>query len=79
MRARIHINQHEIKKNRKDGKDRPVITVKTYKDNRYAHEVELDGPCKIIYSPKNPLPCGAQVWIETDSKHVTIIKRGRSK
>ena len=61
----IHINQHIIKRNAKTGEREPVITVKTYKDNRYAKEVYVDGPCKIIYSPDKPLSCGAKVWIET--------------
>ena len=61
----IHVNQHVIKKNNKTGERNPVITVKTYKDNRYAKEVYVDGPCKIIYSPDKPLNCGAKVWIET--------------
>ena len=63
----IHVNQHVIKKNNKTGERKPVITVKTYKDNRYAKEVYVDGPCKIIYSPDKPLSCGAKVWIETQA------------
>ena len=63
----IHVNQHVIKKNHKTGEREPVITVKTYKDNRYAKEVYVDGPCKIIYSPDKPLSCGAKVWIETQA------------
>ena len=63
----IHINQHVIKKNHKTGEREPVITVKTYKDNRYAKEVYVDGPCKIIYRPDKPLSCGAKVWIETQA------------
>jgi len=65
MKKIIHINQHMIKANRKDGGDRPVITCKTYKSNEYAHEVNVLGPCKIIYRPDKPLSCGAHVWIET--------------
>jgi hypothetical protein len=61
----IHVNQHVIKSNNKTGERKPVITVKTYKDNRYAKEVYVDGPCKIIYRPDKPLSCGAKVWIET--------------
>lgn len=67
MKKRIHVNQHNIKANRKHGSHLPVITVKTYKTNDYAHEVEIKGPSKIIYSPHKPLPCGAHVWIETDA------------
>ena len=65
MIKRIHVNQHKIRSNRKTGEREPVITVKTYKSNTYCHEVEIEGPCKVIYSPDKPLPCGAKVWIET--------------
>tara|TARA_R100000808_G_C2130177_1_gene139509 strand:- start:1088 stop:1309 length:222 start_codon:yes stop_codon:yes gene_type:complete len=67
MKKKIHINQHVIKANAKKGERNPVITVKTYKDNTYGHEVYVDGPCKIIYSPDKPLSCGAKVWIETQA------------
>jgi len=68
MLKRIHINQHEIRKNRKDGGTRPVITVKTYKSNDYASGVDILGPCRVVYSPDKPLPCGATVWIETNAE-----------
>ena len=66
MKKRIHVNQHIIRKNHKTGEREPVLTVKTYKSNTYCHEVLVDGPCKIIYSPDKPLSCGARVWIETE-------------
>lgn len=72
MKKIIHVNQHKIRSNRKTGKLEPVLTVKTYKSNEYAHEVTIDGPCKIIYRPNNPLACGAHVWVETESA-VTLI------
>ena len=67
MKTKIHINQHVIKRNRKQGEQNPVITCKTYKNNSYAHEVKIMGPCKVVYQPDKPLPCGAHVWIETDA------------
>lgn len=67
MKHIIHVNQHVIKKNTKTGEREPVLTVKNYKENQYAHEVRIDGPCVIRYSPDKPLSCGARVWIETDS------------
>lgn len=67
MKTRIHVNQHVIKANAKDGTDLPVLTVKTYKENRYAHEVEILGPSRVVYSPDHPLSCGAKVWIETEA------------
>ncbi len=73
MKTIIHVNQHVIKSNRKNNAEEPVLTVKTYKDNKYAHEVEIDGPSKVVYSPDKPLSCGAHVWIETHGE-VTIIK-----
>lgn len=73
MKKRIHVNQHAIKRNRKHGTTEPVITVKTYKSNEYAHEVEIKGPSRVIYSPDKPLSCGAHVWIETEAE-VDIIE-----
>ena len=67
MLKRIHVNQHNIKANSKDNENRPTITIKTYKENIYAHEVEILGPSKVIYSPDKPLSCGAKVWIETNA------------
>lgn len=73
MKTIIHVNQHVVKANRKSGNSNPVLTVKTYKENKYAHDVEILGPSKIIYSEEKPLSCGAHVWIETTSE-VVIIK-----
>ena len=70
MKKRIHINQHKIRSNKKNGTKEPVITVKTSKSNDYAHEVKIEGPSKVVYSPNKPLPCGARVWIETEEKVV---------
>ena len=66
MKKRIHINQHVIRANAKNGTNDPAITVKTSKQNIYAHRVEIGGPSSVIYSPDKPLPCGARVWVETD-------------
>ena len=74
MRKIIHVNQHVIKSNRKHDKREPVLTVKTYKSNEYAHEVHIDGPCSIIYSPDKPLSCGAHVWIETRANVETKVR-----
>ena len=74
MKTIIHVNQHVIKSNRKNSVNDPVLTVKTYKSNKYAHEVMVHGPCKVIYSPDQPLSCGAHVWIETQSP-VEVVKR----
>ena len=67
MKTIVHVNQHVIRRNGKTGERRPPLTVKTYRSNDYAHEVEITGPCKVVYRPDNPLGCGAKVWIETES------------
>lgn len=67
-KKRIHVNQHNIKANAKDGGSRPVLTVKTYKDNTTCNEVDILGPSRLVYSPENPLACGARVWIETHAE-----------
>jgi hypothetical protein len=71
MKTIIHVNQHVIKSNAKEGKNDPVLTVKTYKSNTYAHAVEIHGDSRVVYSPDKPLSCGAKVWIETHAE-VTI-------
>jgi hypothetical protein len=68
MKTIIHVNQHNIKKNRKDNLNLPVLTVKTYKSNIYANRVKIHGDSEIVYSPDKPLSCGAHVWIETHAE-----------
>ena len=63
--TKIHVNQHEIRKNRKDGTDLPVLTVKTYNTNQYAHEV--------IITDHNGNEC-ARVWIETKLDVTTVTR-----
>jgi hypothetical protein len=73
MKTIIHINQHKIKANRKNGTNDPVITVKTYKSNQYARKIKINGPSEIVYSPEQPLSCGAHVWLECNCE-VEIIE-----
>lgn len=70
MKTIVHVNQHVIRKNAKEGTGEPVLTVKTYKENRYAHEAVIKSDsgeelARIVYRPDSPLSCGARVWIET--------------
>ena len=78
MKTIIHVNQHEIRKNRKVGANNPVLTVKTYKSNDYAHEAIIYGQdgkeaARVIYRPDKPLSCGAHVWIESQNKVETVV------
>ena len=82
MKQIIHVNQHKIRANTKNGTDQPVLTCKTYKENIYAHEAVIrskDGVelGRVKYSPHKPLSCGARVWVEldTDTTDVDFIIR----
>ncbi len=65
----IHVNQHVIRANRKNGTDDPVITVKQGSRNTYCSRVRVLGPSEVIYggNDKPLLSCGARVVIETEA------------
>jgi hypothetical protein len=67
MKTYIHVNQHKIRANKKNGTDEPVITVKQGKKNTYCREVEIKGPSTVVYggNDKPLLSCGARVVIWT--------------
>jgi hypothetical protein len=74
----IHVNRQHIAKNAKDDGNRPVYTIKRrlfgsshYDNPRYAREVEILGPSKLVYNGTQ-LKCGARAWIETDGPIVLI-------
>lgn len=69
--AIIHVNRQHIAMNAKDGGNRPVYTVKIAGQTRYAREVEIHGPSRLVYSGEQ-LRCGARAWIET-SAHINLI------
>ena len=71
----IHVNQHKIRANKKNGTDEPVITIKKGSTNTYCHEVVITGPSKVKYggNDKPLLNCGARVVIETMSE-VNVIR-----
>lgn len=73
MKTTIHVNQAVIRRNLKTGEREPVLTIKTYKANRYAHEVRIHGESTITYSPDKPLGCGARVWISTAAEVEVIL------
>ncbi len=72
---RIHVNQHNIRANTKNGnEDLPVFTVKTYDGNITANVVEIHGPSKMIYRTDDPLSCGAKCWLESKAKVTATLK-----
>ena len=66
----IHVNQHKIRANKKNGTNEPVLTVKEGRKNTYGHFVKINGPSEVIYggNDKPILPCGARVVIKTEAE-----------
>lgn len=65
----VHVNQHVIKFNKKHGTQLPPYRVqegREGKNPRYCMKVKMSGPSETVYSPEEPLSCGAQIWIETE-------------
>ena len=80
MKTVIHVNHQTLRANSKvtDGNYAPVLSAKTYLDNRYGQRVDImgdDGSVigTFVYSPDKPLSCGAKVWFET-TKQVNVHK-----
>lgn len=79
MKTIVHVNQHNIRRNLKEGTDDPVLTVKTYKSNDYGHEAVIRLPDgtevgRFIYRADDPLSCGARVWFETNLQVEVVTK-----
>ena len=57
--------------NAKDGGNRPVYTIKDGSKTRYAREVIIHGPSRMVYDGRR-LSCGARAWLTTESE-VTLV------
>ncbi len=71
----IHVNQHKIRSNKKNGTNEPVITIKRGTKNTYCHEVKILGPSSVVYggNDKPLLSCGARVVVLTEAE-VEVVK-----
>ena len=68
----IHVNNHNIRANRKYVHQEPVITVR-YGRGAIATRCNgliIHGSSRLVYG--DPMGCGAEVWIETDASVDTI-------
>ncbi|WP_293161542.1 hypothetical protein [Okeania sp. SIO2C9] len=72
--TRIHVNQKKIQANGKrintdpqmtPDQLIPVVSMKQGTRNDLGYQMEIHGPCRIVYKPYHPLSCGAHLWIET--------------
>ena len=67
MKHIIHVNRQHIAMNANDDGNRPVYTIKSGSKTRYAREVSILGPSRMVYDGTQ-LKCGARAWIETDAE-----------
>lgn len=63
---KIHVNQHHIRANTKNGNTNlPIYTIK-FKGKTYTcDQFQTVGNLLSRYEPDNPLSCGARCWLET--------------
>jgi hypothetical protein len=72
----IHVNRNRIASNAKHKRNEPVVRFHTGRHGRptCAHEVEILGPSRVIYSAHEPLlPCGTRLVIATEAE-VRIVR-----
>lgn len=74
MKSIIHVNQAHIKFNAKEENciKKPVFTIKQAGKTKYAREVIINGPSKIVYTPEKPLSCGAKAYIITEADLILV-------
>lgn len=69
--ARLHVNRQFIAMNAKDGRHRPVYTVKCRGKTRCARSFSCTGPLHGV-ADDNQLSCGARVWLECDDADLVL-------
>lgn len=78
MTEYVSINAHTIRRNAKHGTDDPPIRIaRTRSDSapRYAKEIKINGPSKLVYHPHGMLlKCGARLVIEAENGSVEIVR-----
>lgn len=72
--TKVYINKEQIGKNSKLPREQrePVIIVEQGKRKEYGYQVDIDGPCRLIYSPDRALHgerrTNPVLWLETSSR-----------
>lgn len=82
---RVHVNQHIIKSNLKNGEEEPVVTVKTYNSNDYGHAADIVCECGRVaasvlsqWLDGRRLSCGATVYVEVPQDARVVVRRNDS-
>lgn len=71
MKRIIHVHQQKVRRGL------PAVIIRTYKGTHHVAEAITSGPVRVIHNYKNPLSCGAKVWIETDEEVTGIFGNGK--
>ena len=74
VETRIVVNRKIIGRNATQKENEPPIVVKQGKHEHECHELEINGPCRIVYTPHETGPCGARLWIEANA-NVAVIRK----
>lgn len=77
MKDYVSVNAQVIRGNAIHGTKKPPIRVTTGKNGapRYGHEVHLTQPCRLVYSPHEPiLRCGARLVLEAPAHSVEVVR-----
>ena len=64
--TKIHVNRPVLAGNKKNESNDPPIMIRLGNHTKACHEVDITGPCRVVYQPDHPLSCGAVLWIEVD-------------
>lgn len=77
-KAYISINAHVIRRNAIHGTEDPPIRIARGKSDRaprYAREVAINGPSKLVYDAHNRImKCGARLVLEADADSVEVVR-----
>ena len=73
---KLHVNRHMIAANRKDGRSRPVYTLKDRGSTVYGHGIEIIGGTVTFVDPRNSstLSCGAVAYAVISDDAEIIVK-----
>jgi hypothetical protein len=71
-KVQIHVNRHIVRKNIKENRDDPAISIRSSKGTIRAKIIEILGSATLIQDAAHPRSCGATIWLETELECLTI-------
>ena len=74
MKARIFVNRHRVRENKKQGTNLPCIGIRTYKNSQYAKRVKLHNDWELIQDFEKPMCSCATLWLEGQFENVEVLQ-----